>query len=69
MEINYQNINNENVNIYDEYLDIVDKCIISGNITNLQNFINIFGNQLHKDSIEMGKNIIMQILQEKIEEL
>lgn len=59
---------NENVTIYDDFLDRVDKSIITGDTTYIEYALKTYGDQLHPESIKMGSTIIMQILEEKITE-
>jgi hypothetical protein len=59
---------NENVTIYDDFLDRVDKSIITGDTTYIEYALKTYGDQLHPDSIKMGSTIIMQILEEKMTE-
>jgi len=60
---------NENVTIYDDFLDRVDKSIITGDTTYIEYALKTYGNQLHPDSIKMASNIIVQILEEKMEDI
>ena len=60
---------NSNVTIYDDFLDCVDKSIISGDISYIENALRTYGNQLHPDSVKMASNIIVQILEEKMEDI
>lgn len=60
---------NSNVTIYDDFLDRVDKSIISGDISYIENALRTYGNQLHSDSIKMASSIIIQILEEKMEDI
>lgn len=59
---------NENVTIYDDFLDRVDKSIITGDTTYIEYALKTYGDQLHPESIKMGSTIIMQILEEKMTE-
>jgi len=59
---------NENVTIYDDFLDRVDKSIITGDTTYIEYALKTYGDQLPPESIKMGSTIIMQILEEKITE-
>lgn len=59
---------NENVTIYDDFLDRVDKSIITGDTTYIEYALKTYGNQLHPESVKMGSTIIMQILEEKMTE-
>ena len=59
---------NSNVTIYDDFLDLIDKSIISGNISFIENGLKMYGNRLHSDTIKMASNIIIQILEEKMED-
>ena len=60
---------NSNVTIYDDFLDCVDKSIISGDISYIEGALKRYGNQLHPESVKMASSIIVQILQEKMEEI
>lgn len=60
---------NSNVTIYDDFLDRVDKSIISGDITHIETALRTYGNQLHPGSIKMASTIIVQILEEKMEDI
>lgn len=60
---------NSNVTIYDDFLDCVDKSIITGNTTYIENALKQYGNQLHPESIKMASSIIIQILEEKMEDI
>ena len=60
---------NSNVTIYDDFLDCVDKSIITGNISYIENALKLYGNQLHPDSVKMASSIIIQILEEKMEDI
>jgi len=60
---------NSNVTIYDDFLDSVDKSIISGDISYIENALRTYGNQLHPESVKMASTIIVQILEEKMEEI
>jgi hypothetical protein len=60
---------NENVTIYDDFLDRVDKSIITGDTTYIEYALKTYGNQLHPESVKMGSTIIMQILEEKMEDI
>tara|TARA_B100000902_G_C27274439_1_gene898055 strand:+ start:1132 stop:1398 length:267 start_codon:yes stop_codon:yes gene_type:complete len=60
---------NSNVTIYDDFLDSVDKSIITGDISFIENALKSYGNQLHPDSVKMASTIIVQILEEKMEEI
>ena len=57
---------NENVTVYDDFLDSIDKSIITGDIIYIQNALKNYSNELHPDSIKMASSIIMQILEEKM---
>lgn len=59
---------NENVTIYDDFLDRVDKSIITGDTTYIEYALKTYGDQLHPESVKMGSTIIMQILEEKMTE-
>ena len=60
---------NENVTIYDDFFDNIDKSIITGDITYIETALRTHGNQLHPESIKMASNIIVQILEEKMEDI
>lgn len=60
---------NENVTIYDDFLDSIDKSIISGDITYIETSLKNYGNHLNSESIKMASNIIVQILEEKMEDI
>lgn len=60
---------NENVTIYDDFLDRVDKSIITGDTTYIEYALKTYGNQLHPESVKMASTIIVQILEEKMEEI
>jgi len=60
---------NSNVTIYDDFLDSVDKSIISGDISYIENALRTYGNQLHPESVKMASTIIVQILEEKMEDI
>ena len=60
---------NENVTIYDDFFDNIDKSIITGDITYIETALRTYGNQLHPESIKMASNIIVQILEEKMEDI
>ena len=59
---------NENVTIYDDFLDRVDKSIITGDSTYIEYALKTYGNQLHPETVKMGSTIIMQILEENMTE-
>ena len=60
---------NENVTIYDDFLDRVEKSIITGDTTYIEYALKTYCNQLHPESVKMGSTIIMQILEEKMEDI
>ena len=60
---------NSNVTIYDDFLDSVDKSIITGDTSYIENALKSYGNQLHPESVKMASNIIVQILEEKMEDI
>ena len=59
---------NSNVTIYDDFLDRVDKSIITGDTTYIEYALKTYGYQLHPESVKMGSTIIIQILEEKMTE-
>ena len=68
MDIEMDTSFNSNATIYDDFLERVDKSIITGDITYIEYALKTYGNQLHPESIKMGSTIIMQILEEKMTE-
>tara|TARA_A100001015_G_C14653675_1_gene580247 strand:+ start:236 stop:532 length:297 start_codon:yes stop_codon:yes gene_type:complete len=58
-----------NVTIYDDFFDCIDKSIITGDTIHIEGALKRYGNQLHQDSIKMASNIIIQILEEKMEDI
>ena len=60
---------NENVTIYDDFFDNIDKSIISGDITHIETALRTYGNKLNPETIKMASNIIVQILEEKMEDI
>ena len=60
---------NENVTIYDDFFDNIDKSIITGDITYIETALRTYGNCLNPETIKMASNIIVQILEEKMEDI
>ena len=67
-DIDYGN-SNENVTMYDDFLDSIDKSIISGDITYIEKSLKTYGNSLNHESIKVASDIILQILGEKMEDI
>ena len=66
---NDDNYDNINVTIYDDLFYNIDRSIISGDIRYIENALKLYGKQLHPESIKMASNIIVQILEEKMEDI
>ncbi len=47
----------------------IDKSIETGNITFIQNAIKQYKNQIHKSYIELGNKILIQLTEEKMENI
>ena len=59
----------ENATIYDDFFEQIDKSIITGDISYIQNALKMYGNQLNEDSIAMAKRVIFELLEEKIADI
>lgn len=66
---NDNNCDNTNVTIYYDLFYNIDQTILTGNTEYIENALKLYGNQLHPDSIKMATSIIVQILEEKMEEM
>ena len=61
--------NCENVTIYDDFFEQIDKSIITGDVVYIQNALKMYGNQLPEESVKMAARVIFQIIEEKIEDI
>lgn len=70
MDVNMDDpIFQENATIYDDFFEQIDKSIITGDISYIQNALKMYGSQLHEDSVRMAVRLIFELLDEKIAEL
>ena len=56
-------------NNLDIFLHEVDKSIDSGNVLYIKNAIKIYGNFIDKHYIDWANSIVLQIIEEKIENI
>ena len=61
--------NCENVTIYDDFFEQIDKSIITGDVVYIQNALKMYGNQLPEESVKMAARVIFQIIEEKMEDI
>ena len=59
----------ENATIYDDFFEQIDKSIITGDVSYIQNALKMYGSQLNEDSVRMASRLIFELLDEKIAEL
>ena len=59
----------ENASVYDDFFEQIDKSIITGDVSYIQNALKMYGSQLHQDSVKMAARIIFELLDEKITDL
>tara|TARA_B110000503_G_scaffold128285_1_gene199040 strand:+ start:980 stop:1237 length:258 start_codon:yes stop_codon:yes gene_type:complete len=56
----------ENVSIYDDFFEQIDKSIITGDINYIQDALKMYGNQLNVESVRMATRIVFEILEERM---
>ena len=56
----------ENVSIYDDFFEQIDKSIITGDINYIQTSLKMYGNQLHEETVRMATRIVFEILEERM---
>ena len=56
----------ENVSIYDDFFEQIDKSIITGDINYIQTALKMYGNQLHVETVRMATRIVFEILEERM---
>ena len=56
----------ENVSIYDDFFEQIDKSIITGDINYIQTALKMYGNQLNEESVRMATRIVFEILEERM---
>ena len=56
----------ENVSIYDDFFEQIDKSIITGDINYIQTALKMYGNQLHVETVIMATRIVFEILEERM---
>jgi len=59
----------ENASIYDDFFEQIDKSIITGDISYIQNALKMYGSQLNEDSVRMAARLIFELLDEKIADI
>lgn len=59
----------ENATIYDDFFEQIDKSIITGDISYIQNALKMYGSQLNEDSVRMAARLIFELLEEKIADI
>lgn len=55
--------------IHNNFLDAIDKSISTGDTKHIEKYLQIFGDRLDTEIIKTASSIIIQIIQEKIEDL
>ena len=56
----------ENVSIYDDFFEQIDKSILTGDINYIQTALKMYGNQLHVETVRMATRIVFEILEERM---
>ena len=56
----------ENVSIYDDFFEQIEKSILTGDINYIQTALKMYGNQLHEETVRMATRIVFEILEERM---
>lgn len=56
----------ENVSIYDDFFEQIEKSILTGDINYIQTALKMYGNQLHVETVRMATRIVFEILEERM---
>ena len=59
----------ENATIYDDFFEQIDKSIITGDVSYIQNALKMYGSQLNEDSVRMAARLVFELLDEKIADI